>query len=260
MKIKKIGVVLLLIIVISSMGMSSVYADADRGHIYYDQIKFHFYSYSSGAQSLDYYVRLSEVDSDGRMQHLATAVYESRGRGDVFDCFDSIKDILNDPNNIGKTYYIDAYAEYEWLAESPWSSSYTEVVLGEDREVNIASDTYLGDFPDITTYATIKTYLNPKQTPKLIIDSVNSTGSARVPIKAVDESGNPIPNLKISAHVDNLKKETVAPETTLITDDHGYVYFDFKPTTKGTYCIIAMSSRNGDYIKSNCYWKFVYIN
>jgi hypothetical protein len=168
-------------------------------------------------------------------------------------------EILNDPNNIGKTYYIDAYADYNWLAESAWSDGYTEIVLGDDKEVNIASDTYSGDFPDLTTYATCKVYLNPKQMPELIIDCVNSTDLATVPIRAVDKSGNPIPNLKINVTADNLKKETVAADT-LITDDQGYVYFDFKPTTKGTYCIKAFSNKKDVHAQSIQYWNFVYIN
>jgi hypothetical protein len=257
---KKYGVVLLLIIAISSI--SSVYAGADRGHVYYDQIKFHFYSYSSSAHLLVYHVRLSEKLNDGSMHHLISARYGSQWRGDVFADDDSqMEEFLNDPKNVGKTYYIDADSNYWALSESPWSDGYTEIVLGEDKEVNIASDTYLGDFPDLTTYATCKVYLNPKQTPKLIINPINSTGSVKIPIKAVDEHGNPIPNLKINAHVDNpLNKTTVAPETTLITDDQGYAYFDFKPTTKGTYCIDAVSNRNGDYVGSNWYWNYVYIN
>jgi hypothetical protein len=258
---KKYGVVLLLIIAISGFSISSVYADADRGHIYYDQIKFHFYSYSSGAHAVQYYLRLSEKDSNGNMQSLARATYESDARGDVFihGEDDNMHDILNDPNNVGKTYYIDAFVLYMCLAKSHWSSGYTEVVLGEDREVNIASDTYLGDFPDITTYATTWTYLNPKQQPKLIIDNVSSTDSAKIPIKAVDESGNPARNLKINVMADMLNKTTVASDT-LITNDQGYVYFDFKPEERGTYCIIAFSNKNGDYIPSLRYWNFVYIN
>jgi hypothetical protein len=256
---KKYGVVLLLVMCLVGFSMSSVNADADRGHIYYDQIKFHFYSYSSGAQVLNYYVRLSEKDSKGNMKHLEFAAYKSLGRADVHATLDSeMKEILNDPKNIGKTYYIDAYAKYKWLSESPWSG-YTEIVLGEDKEVNIASDTHYGHFPDITNYATTWTYLNPKQQPKLIIDNVSSTDSARVPIKAVDEHGNPARNLKINVMADMLNKTTIASDT-LITDDQGYAYFDFKPTTKGTYCIIAFSNKNGDYIPSNRYWEFVYIN
>jgi hypothetical protein len=154
---KKLGVVLLLVMCLIGFSCSSVNAKDDRGHIYYDNFKIHFYSHSSGAQVLDYYVRVS----DDNFNEIGRAHFESQARADVRVCKtgddyrdDVLINVFNNKDNIGKTYYIDAYAYYEMLAESCWSSK-VPVVVGKDNAITVESDTRY-HFPRTDAYCDVR--------------------------------------------------------------------------------------------------------